>query len=268
MTYSSALYFGSVMHRRFKPKQHRLKYRVFSMLIDLEELPRLSKDLLLFGYNRPAPLGFYDRDHGDGSDGNLVAWVTNQAQLAGYDIAGGRIMLLCYPRIFGYVFNPLSIYYCFDRNGDLAVLLYEVCNTFGERHTYVIPADSAPKDPAAAPVIRQRCNKQMYVSPFIPMDCSYDFTMSLPGETLSVTIDEHDAEGRLLIAIFKAHRRPVTDRMLAVTFLKFPLMTFRVTAAIHWQALKLWLKGVSVVPHKAASDRVKSSVIKTSEPLG
>ena len=265
MTYSSALYFGSVMHRRFKPKEHRLKYGVFSMLVDLEELPRLSEELRVFGYNRFAPLAFYDRDHGDGTDGGLRTWVTARLQSAGYNLNNGRIKLLCYPRIFGYVFNPLSVYYCYNEAGDLAVLLYEVSNTFGERHTYVIPADVGSDQ-----MVRQSCDKRMYVSPFIPMDCRYDFAMTVPGEILSVTIDEHDAEGRLLIASFKAHRFPMSNRNLVSTFLKFPLMTFRITAAIHWQALKLWRKGISIIPHKAAGKPINSSVIhpaKTAEPV-
>lgn len=263
MKFSSALYFGSVMHRRVKPREHSLRYSVFSMLIDLEELPELSNRMRLFGHNRAAVFGFYDSDHGDGVAGGLRQWVDAQLSAADCALEGGRIMLLCYPRIFGYAFNPLSVYYCFDRDGRLAVLLYEVCNTFGERHTYIIPA-AAGKDQ----VVRHQCAKEMYVSPFIPMACHYKFAMTTPGQTVSVTIDEHDEEGRLLVAKFDARRKPISDAMLAQALVRFPLMTLKVTAAIHWQALKLWLKGIKIVPHAAARKRVATSIVKPSDSAG
>lgn len=257
MNFVSALYFGSVMHRRVKPREHSLRYSVFSMLIDLDELPALSGRLRLFGHNRASVFGFYDRDHGDGVAGGLREWVQGRLQAADRPLEGGRILLLCYPRIFGYAFNPLSVYYCFDNAGRLSVLLYEVCNTFGERHTYVIPAAAGEDE-----VVRHQCAKEMYVSPFIPMTCHYKFAMTTPGQTLSVTIDEHDEEGRLLVANFKARRKPINDAMLAQALFRFPLMTLKVTAAIHWQALKLWWKGIAVIPHKAARERIATSIVK------
>lgn len=263
MTFASALYFGSVMHRRVKPREHTLRYSVFSMLVDLDELPALSNRLRLFGHNRAAVFGFYDRDHGDGVAGGLRHWVESRLAAADCSLDGGSIKLLCYPRIFGYAFNPLSVYYCFDRDGRLAVLLYEVCNTFGERHTYVIPAAAGEDE-----VLRHQCAKEMYVSPFIPMACHYKFAMTMPDQTLSVTIDEHDEEGRLLVASFKARRKPISDAMLAQALVRFPLMTLKVTAAIHWQALKLWLKGIAYIPHKAARERVATSIVKPSDSRG
>lgn len=257
----SALYFGTVIHQRHKPKRHRLRYGVFSMLVDLDDLAALSDGSRLFGYNRAAPFSFHDADHGTGEPGSLQGWVDTRLADAGYDLTGGRILLLCYPRIFGYVFNPLSIYYCFDAAGNLAVLLYEVSNTFGERHTYIIPVDAD-----AGRVVRQECDKRMYVSPFIPMECRYKFAMTVPGERLSVIIDQHDATGPLLVASFNARRKPFSDSMLALALFRFPLMTVKVMAAIHWEAFRLWWKGLPLVPRKPADKAIAASVVKPPHP--
>ncbi len=179
----SALYAGDVAHTRLRPRRHRLHYRVFSLLLDLDELPILDSALRLFGHNRPAIYSFHDADHGDGRTGTLRDWVEERLRLAGIGVAHPRIEVLCYPRIFGYVFNPLTVYFCSD--GDqLRAILYEVCNTFGERRTYVIAAGGESR------VVRQRCAKQLYVSPFVPMGCTYDFTIRPPADRVLVKIDE------------------------------------------------------------------------------
>ncbi|MEM8811668.1 MAG: DUF1365 domain-containing protein [Pseudomonadota bacterium] len=258
----SGLYFGTVFHQRVKPRAHRLQYKVFSMLIDLDEASALSKSLRLFGHEKRAPISFLEADHGAGVSGGLRAWVDARLSDAGFDLPGGRVFLLCYPRIFGYVFNPISIYYCFDRTGALAALLYEVSNTYHEKHTYVIPVSEAD-----GPTTRQACAKRMFVSPFTPMEGRYLFSVTQPGETLSVVINQHDTAGQLLVASFKARRRSFTDATLARALIAYPFMTLKVMAAIHWEALKLWMKGLQVFPHKPALQRFESSVIDTREPL-
>lgn len=238
---NSALYAGTVVHARLRPKRHRLAYRVFSLLLDLDELPTLSGRLRLFAHNGVAVFSFQDRDHGDGN-GDLRGWVMAQLHGAGIALAAPRITVLCYPRIFGYVFNPLTVWFCHDGD-ELRAILYEVHNTFHERRTYVIGV--AP----GASAIRQSCSKELYVSPFVPMDCTYGFHIEPPGEKVVVAIDETDPQGLLLKASFAGSRLPLTDGTLLRALFAYPLMTLKVTAAIYWEALRLWAKGVPVHRH-------------------
>jgi DUF1365 family protein len=250
---NSALYAGKVVHARLRPKRHKLTYRVFCVLLDLDEIGALSRKLKLFAHNSAAVFSFHDRDHGDGS-GDLRGWVAAQLSATGLSLAAPKITMLCYPRIFGYVFNPLTVWFC--RDGDeLRAILYEVHNTFGERRTYVI------RVMPGANSVEQSCNKELYVSPFVPMDCAYAFHIEPPGEKVLVAIDETDPQGLLLKASFAGSRQPLTDSTLRRALVAYPLMTLKVTAAIHWEALKLWAKGVPVFRHRAAPARVATTVV-------
>lgn len=255
MTLQSAIYQGAVVHERVRPKRHRLRYNVFSMLLDLDEIPLIAARFRLFAHNRWAPFSFHDEDHGPATGAPLRPWVEAHLSDAGIVPDGGAIRLLCYPRIFGYVFNPLSVYFCYRRDESLAAILYEVCNTFRERHTYVIPVVDTGR-----PVIRQTCRKSMYVSPFIGMDAAYHFRIVPPAGAVSVVIRQEDADGLLLAASFRGDRAPMTGRSLARCLAAFPFLTLKIVAAIHWEALKLWFKGFRVFPHSAAALPVQSSV--------
>lgn len=240
----SALYRGFVTHQRFAPRRHFLRYAMFQILFDLDEIPALSRRLRLFSHNAFNLVGFDDRDHGDGRAGPLRAWVEETLAAAGVAIDGGRIQVLCMPRVFGFVFNPISIYWCHRPDGSVAAMLYEVNNTFGGRHAYVLPVEAGD----AAPV-RHSCAKAFHVSPFMGMDMSYDFQIGAPGERLVTTIHGKDAAGRLLIAAaFAGERRDLTDAVLARLLLTHPLLTLKVVAAIHLEAAKLLLKGVRLHP--------------------
>ncbi|WP_018431231.1 DUF1365 family protein [Hoeflea sp. 108] len=256
MSGQSALFCGKVMHMRVRPRRHKLRYRVFSLLLDFDELEAVSAASRLFGYNRPAMLSFWDADHGDGSPGGLRAWIEARLREAGRLEEGMSIRVLCYPRILGYVFNPLTVYFCYASGGTLRAILYEVCNTFAERHTYVIPVE----DGATGPV-RQGCAKELYVSPFMPMSCFYRFHIEPPGENVLVRIDESDAGGALLVASFSGRRQPLTDRALLRALFRYPLMTLKVTLGIHWEALRIWWKGIPVHHHSAAASRVATTVV-------
>ncbi len=245
----SALYFGLVTHRRLKPRRHRLAYRVFQILFDLDELPALSRDLRVFSRNRFNLFSFYDRDHGAGG-GDLRHWVEKHLLAAGIDLAGGPIRVLCHPRILGYAFNPLSVFFCHRRGGDLAAMLYEVNNTFGERHSYLIPVTAAD-----APVIRQRCAKEFHVSPFIGMEATYHFRVTPPDRTVAIAIREDDSEGTLLHAAFAGQRTGLSDRSLIAAFLRHPLLMLKVIGGIHWEALKLWRKGIAYHGRPARPER-------------
>lgn len=248
----SALYAGTVMHRRWKPKPHRLQYGVFALLADLDELPALTRRLKLFSHNRFNLFSLMDRDFGAGDGSALKPWVEARLAEAGLETRGIHVSLLCYPRILGYAFNPLSVFYCRRaRDGALIAILYEVHNTFGERHCYLIPAE-----PGEA-TVRQECAKAFYVSPFIDMQATYRFQVLPPsfaseaGERLALVINESDAEGPLLDASFVARRVPLGDGKLLSLLARHPLMGLKVIGGIHWEALRLWLKGIKLTKRPA-----------------
>lgn len=238
---NSSLYEGRVFHQRYRPRKHRLNYRVFSLLVDLDELAELDKACKLFSYNRFNFLSIWDRDFGAGDGQRLRGYIDGVLSGAGINLTGGSVRLLCYPRLFGYVFNPLSVYYCYAASGGLKAVLYEVSNTFKERHGYLIEVD-AP----SGGTIRQTCNKAFYVSPFMDMDAAYRFRLSPPDEKISVLIDQIDDQGIMLKASFTGRARPFADGAIARMILKYPLMTVKVIAGIHWEALKLWRKGIKL----------------------
>lgn len=242
----SALYESTVMHHRVRPFRHRFTYRVFSLLLDLDEIDTLGRQLLLFSHNRFNLFSFRDRDFGHG--GAPRAWVEQALADKGHEFPVGRIELLCFPRVLGYVFNPLSVYYIHDAQGVLRAMLYEVTNTYRDRHSYLLPVTG---DGGA---IRQQCDKNMYVSPFIGMQARYHFKLGAPGETLAVAIREETPEGNVLFAALSGVRKPLTDGILARMFIRHPLMTLKVIGGIHWEALKLWRKGARVFRHPAPPD--------------
>jgi DUF1365 family protein len=246
----SCLYFGEVMHHRFRPVRHRFVYRVFSLLLDLDEIPALSRRLRVFSHNRFNLFAFHDRDHGF-RDGSVARpWVEQQLRDAGIVCDAAKIFVLCFPRIFGYVFNPLTIYWCHDAGGVLRAIVYEVKNTFGEQHAYALPVRSAlPGD-----AIRQSADKDFYVSPFIDMSACYEFRLEAPEARLSVAICECDEIGKLLVATHVGCRRTLSDGGLLRAFFAFPLMTLKIIAGIHWEALRLWRKGVALVPRAGRDD--------------
>ena len=238
----SGIYWGRVVHERQRPKKHRFSYSVFSLLIDLDELGDLDDRFRLLGYNRSALFSIRDQDHGSGDE--IKIWVTEELMRMNLHAYSARITMLCYPRILGYVFNPLTVFFCHDADGRLGAIVYEVHNTFKERRAYVLPVNTDSKV-----VVRQSCAKDFYVSPFIPMNCRYHFRVQPPAETTRVVIREEDEEGLLLAAAFSGNHRQLTDRNLLKTAFKYPFMTLKVILGIHWEALRLLVKGAKYVPH-------------------
>lgn len=247
---AAALYFGEVMHARLKPVGHRFGYRVMSLLIDLDRLDEADKQSLLFGVNRAAIYSFHEADHGRRDGSSLRAHAHACAAGHGIDLTGGRVLLLCYPRLLGFVFNPLSVYFCHRADGALALMIYEVRNTFGDIHSYVLPVRPCEASDAG---IRQQQDKLFYVSPFVEMAMRYHFRIQPPAETVRLRILETDREGPLLSATFSGRRRALTTAALLRSFVALPLVTLKIVAAIHWEALRLWLKGVRLVPRPAAA---------------
>jgi len=234
----SGLYPGHVSHRRLRPREHRLAYRIWSMLIDLDELDALDRRLRWFSVDRFNLVSFRRADRGDGS-GRLREAIERDMRAAGLEPDGGAIRLLTMPRVLGRAFNPLSIFFCHRRSGEVAAILWEVDNTFGERHAYLIPVEDG-----ASGEIRQSCDKGFYVSPFMDMALGYRFRVTPPGETFSLVIEVTDAEGTVLTARHVARRREIDDGALLRLVFAMPFQALGVLAGIHWEALKLWLRGM------------------------
>lgn len=240
----SALYAGIVTHVRHRPRAHRLRYRMVQGLFDLDELDALDAGLRLFSRGRFNLFSFHDRDYGDRSATPLRDQIEAHLRAGGVAPDGGPIRLLAMPRVLGHVFNPISTWFCHRRDGSLAATLYEVTNTFGDRHWYLIPVAAD-----ASGVLRQRCAKRLYVSPFLDMGLDYGFTLQPPGERMRLVVEAGDADGPLLTAAFGARRRALADRALLATFLAHPILTRGVVAGIHWEALRLWIKRIGLRRH-------------------
>ena len=244
MIKNSFIYTGNVVHKRFKPKIHFFKYKVFSLLIDLSEIHLLDKELKIFSYNKFNIISFYDKDHGARDGSSVENWVKNNLKRNNINTNEIQIKLLCYPRIFGYVFNPLSVFYIYDKNSNLISILYEVKNTFGEQHTYIFKTNINNN------LIQHMCKKKFHVSPFIEMDCVYFFRLLKPGNKISVIIDQNDKDGKILYASQDGVKSEITNSNMTKSYLKHPLMTFKIILAIHFEAFKLWSKGIKFIKKK------------------
>tara|TARA_B100000700_G_scaffold133189_1_gene148694 strand:- start:628 stop:1386 length:759 start_codon:yes stop_codon:yes gene_type:complete len=232
---NSNIYNGHVIHTRFKPVKHFLKYKTFSLFIDLDELELLDKKFKIFSFNKFNIFSFHNKDHGERNGKSLKEWVLYNLKKFNIGKNINRIKLLCYPRIFGYVFNPLSIFYCYENN-ILKAVFYEVKNTFNEQHTYIFKIKDDKN-------IQQSCKKKFYVSPFMDKKTFYNFELKPPGDKLSVLIKQTDKNGLILTAVQTGERKNFSSKQLIINFFKYPLMTLKIISAIHFEALLLWKKG-------------------------
>ena len=236
----SKLCWGTVVHRRYRPKVHELRYRVFSLLLDLDELDCADRASRLFSVNRPNLISLQEKDHGAGESAGLKDFIVNKVKQAGGHAQ--RVTMLCYPHVLGYAFNPLTVYYCYDQRNELTAHVFEVNNTFGDRQFYVLSAQ------ADGGVLARTCRKQMYVSPFNEVDGHYEFHISSPGDTLAVGVNLRVKGTPVLKAYHTASTEPLTSRGLIKAVLSMPLMTVKVIAGIHFEALCLWAKGLKIMP--------------------
>jgi DUF1365 family protein len=235
----SRIYLTQVMHQRLFPVHYRFSYPVFSLLLDLDQLEEQCNKLSLLSLDRFNLLSFNRKDHGPRDGSSLMSWARELLSKQGLDLTGGKIQLLCFPRILGYAFNPISIWYCYDNEGNLRALICEVNNTFKEHHFYLIHDHGNRLNWP----VREIKQKQFHVSPLISMNGEYHFTFHQPSERLGVVIHEYQNDHLMLTASQTGRSYPLTDRRLIHALIRTPLMTFKVMVAIHWQALKIWLKG-------------------------
>ena len=246
-TIKSSVYAGEVVHQRFAPKPHRLKYSIFQVLLDLDHIDDDLKDLRSFSHNRFNLFGLHDRDHGpDQADTRtpLKDRVTALLAANGLHTPGDRIFLLTMPRILGFAFNPISLYFVQNTDDILKAVIYEVNNTFGDRHSYILPVRNDDRH------IHQHATKRLHVSPFMDTrDMAYDFDLTAPEDRFALNIRlMRKTSQKMLFASFVAERRALSDKTLLSLFAAMPLMTLKVVWGIYWEALKIWLKGIGLKP--------------------
>jgi DUF1365 family protein len=249
---NSAIYAGTVMHRRFFPATHRFTYGVYYMWLDLDELDELDRTVTGFGHNRAAPFSFWDRDHGRRDGSPLRPWLDGYLREAGIDLEGGPVRILTLPRVLGHVFNPISVWFGYGPEGDLRAVLYEVSNTFGQWHHHLARVDDL--DPAGN--ARHVFGKELFVSPFIDQDATYEFRVRLPDARAALLVREYLPAGHVLTATLVAKRRELGRLGLWRAFATHPMVTLKVLGGIHWEALRLWRKGAPFRRHGAAPDHL------------
>tara|TARA_B100001094_G_scaffold328814_1_gene390091 strand:- start:2342 stop:3103 length:762 start_codon:yes stop_codon:yes gene_type:complete len=233
----SCIYKGFVTHRRFTPIRHFFSYKTFSILFDLDELGELNKQISFFSLNKFNLFSFYNKDHGERDGSDLKKWVKEIFKKNNLSLNISKIKLLCFPRIFGYVFNPLSVFYCYEGE-KLKAILYEVKNTFNEQHTYIFLVDENSE------IISQNCSKKFYVSPFIEMETFYNFRLNEPDQNLKIFIKQtNNLKEKVLVACQIGKKQVLSSKVLLINFFVHPLMTFKIITAIHFEALRLWKKG-------------------------
>lgn len=241
------VYAGRIRHRRHAPRAHEFEYALFMVLLDIDRIPECMAVSPFTSYNRFNWAAYHERDHLDGDASRpLRDRLGDAAAAAGQTLPDGPVYLLTHLRYAGYVFNPISIYYCYGSDGALKLVLAEVNNTYGGRRNYWLhPSDAEPRR------FLSRAAKAMYVSPFMEYDVDYEFVLTPPAGSLVAHMNVLRRAGgrtRMFDATLTLDRRPWTARSIHSALIRFPWMTAKVIAAIHWEALRLRIKGLPVMP--------------------
>ncbi len=245
------LYAGRVAHIRHTPFRHRFDYRIYMLAVDLDRLDEISENSKIFSHNKFNLTAIADKDHGFRDGRPLRAYV--ETALAGEGMIGyaHRIIFVTMPRLLGWAFNPISFYFCYDANQNLGAVLHQVKNTFGDQIGYLMPVNSPG-------IIRQSAEKSMHVSPFFDMNGGYRFALTPPTEKLTVSIQYGAQAQKRMTATMVLAARPFTDSSLMKLLAQMPLAPMKVMTAIHWQALKLFLRGAKF--HKIPSQTHKTVI--------
>lgn len=258
---TAALYIGETTHRRLSPRPHAFRYRLFQLLLDIDRIDADLRGLKTLRHGRFGLFSFADQDHGWRDQRSLRNWVESRLAEVGVPATAHRIRLLSFPRVLGFVFNPISVFYVEDATGDLEAMVYEVNSTFGQTHAYVAPARGRGRQ-------RQTADKRLFVSPFYGVDGDYRFDATAPDEQLTLSIVK-SVHGRAdFSAVLALERRPLSDVALLALFVGMPLLTLKVVAAIHWEALRLFLKGIPLVRRPALPDVGVSRATLSSRATG
>lgn len=235
---------GDVVHKRLRPRTHAMRYRVFSLLLDLDQVARVSTACRLFSSTGRNAIEFRESDHlSGGRNGPLAAEARGLFQAAGFNADDARILLLAYPRIFGFAFNPIAVFFLIAPDGGVRAAIYDVSNTFGERKSYV----AATGAPRAGTTYAHSFDKELFVSPFAASTGRYDFRLDLGPHHVTVGVMFRDGDGPLIKTHFRGVPEPLITRTASRALARLPLLTGKVVAGIHWEALKLWVKGVPLV---------------------
>ena len=243
---TSCFYLGSTRHRRSQPRIHDFQYQLFMAYLDLDELELINRSILGFSVNRWNALSFFDCDHMDGQPGSTRDKVVHFLKQHGITLSGGSIRLLTQCRIFGYVFNPISLFFCRDSSQRLVAIIVEVHNTFGERHLYLLECD-VNANPRS--IIKQQTAKALHVSPFITMDCIYDFRIAIPNEKLSLSILQTESGEPVLHTTLSGKLEPLTNGSALRVLARYPFTAIKTIGAIHAEAARLYFKGLPVISH-------------------
>jgi DUF1365 family protein len=241
LTAPATLYAGRVAHIRHTPFRYRFDYRIWMLAVDLDRIDEIAAASRVFRHNKPGLIAIADRDHGFRDGRPLRAFVEDALAQQNMQSFGARIIFITIPRLLGYAFNPISFYYCYDAEGRLGAVLHQVKNTFGGQVGYLLPVQGEG-------VIRQSAVKRMYVSPFFDMRGGYRFALSPPAEKLTVSIQYGEAEQKRMTATMVLNARPFTDASVLRLLAQMPFAPMKVMMAIHWQALKLYLRGAKFHP--------------------
>jgi uncharacterized protein len=260
---NSGLYECSVMHHRFAPKVHHFQHEIFMFYLDLDELEIVARKIFFFSHNRKNLYSFREADHEPAGQNPLKERIVGFLRQNGIDPGPfSRVMLLTLPRVFGYIFNPVSIYYCFDHAGKPVCSVAEVGNTFREMKLYLLRQEELNADMTFSKIIP----KHFYVSPFSRPDLNFDFRLKIPGDTLDIKIDDRDGEEKVFISTLTGKRVELTNRNLGWFTLKYPLVTLKVIFLIHWHALRLWRKRVPF-HRKATNASLQQDVLRPHPTL-
>lgn len=257
---AASIWLGRTVHVREQPFRRGFSHRIAMVELDVDHIDEADQGLRLFRSNRPGWISFHGEDHGERRAGaSLRAWADDKFAEAGVYLGGGRIRLISFPRVLGYGFAPISVWLGEDAAGRMRGVIYEVHNTFGETHSYVCPWEGDGARPEA--------DKSFFVSPFFARTGRYRFTLRQPTDRLELIVENIQPDGRTHIASLLARRSPMTDRALASWLIQLPLSGLGVMFAIHWQALRLWLRGAKYhVKPPQLEPRVTLAVADSPEP--